>query len=102
MRPAGIRSGTRLSAGLRRFGGGTWGEGGVGVFALLSLSDEYEAHVSTRHPRLCPACELWFLTEREKAPGSPLPHLNAAELTLPMLLALKMLYNKERKKKNQG
>lgn len=30
--------------GLRRFGGGSWGEGGVGVWA---------------------ACELWFLTERK-------------------------------------
>lgn len=58
--------------GLRRFGGGSWGEGGVGVWA---------------------ACELWFLTER-KFQFSRL-HLNPAELTLPMLLALKTLYNKE-------
>lgn len=39
--------------GLRRFGGGSWGEGGVGVSALLSLSDEYEAPQTPSTPAPC-------------------------------------------------
>lgn len=77
--------------GLRRFGGGSWGEGGVGVSALLSLSDEYEAPQTPSTPAPC----MWaVVSHREKVAGSRL-HLNPAELTLPMLLALKTLYNKE-------